>query len=1090
MWKFIVPIITLLVFSSCGDSESENTKITHVDILTEIELPTSASPKRVVKSISSENIDKITLTVFDSAKTYYKDEEFNRGQNNSWSLELNGIPTEREMHFSAKAVSSNGHKILEGYVIETLSSTTPKITIPVEVTYFDSNISEPSLTTILNVSESGNYSDTNLTFTISNSNNDTVHWKLKPDSGILNSSDLNFQPIDGTLNRDGTISGSVDFSTFKSETAEISVKFSGDVGTAIYSQNTLVITNAIEDTTETTFSIYSPRDEIAVSLAPILDNIYLTFYEDQIEAKALIYGDFPLIGEWGCENQLEDLKDFTFANQDYESLLFHYYGIVYENLYVDDFGNEIDVNETITYLNNYADNNFTRLMNLDINDSWETVFGELQAQYYDDLDFKELDKILHGDGFQNMLHYFLGDKSLLVAFESYYTDTRRSDYNGTLIYILDRYKRKRIDFDVFLEFMVDEPSTMLEDFDILERNFTENGDYYYAKFQAEDSRGKDELHSFVAKIEDEGFTNFIKVFSESGSTLYDLLEIYYDLPDIDSSDTDENVLLYKRIKEKFSKLLDLRIDESMNSLLTSLKNKYSSGNDVDFENFLTLHENRGFQEFREYYMESDDPSPQLLSSLESKYDETICVPREEDETVRYSWKFASEPDVEIGATNPLVLPFDGTLIDTIILEANRVTLDENNDLIESKVEYRVDVNIKDYHDQEGNPIAIPVDGNKTIEDINETEEEEVPEEVLTGDPKYRFAINTYPSPLNLTLIYGEEYTINFTASYFKDENFDNEFTADINGILRFVTVESIERPTDSDTFLVTIKAGQVAGEEELPFMLQNYGHTDVETVGIKVSSPVVEVEIDDVPFEEDETPIVELTEGEIKNIPIYVESAREGISLDFDFSGDISNFNVNNSGESVFITKTHEGVTYNLVAKPEIGTAETQERITVSVDAKDENDKYLGTESYDILLKSSAKKDLTYDFADCKDRNLYVEGYDFISATLDQKSNNLQTDLNLSLVSRNIYLQRDYPSMYGSDFHSTLYLFYKAEESDVESPLVGEVSIFSKDTLDQIGIVRYSKEAMGRDFYVKYLDVIDDEVVQVCEKMSFPTHEE
>jgi hypothetical protein len=1088
MQKFLLPIIIFLFVNSCGSSDSSsNTTVTSVDIEAKIELPVSVSTKRAVKNISSEDISRIEITVFDSAETYYNRKNMIKDGNN-WSLELYGIPTERDVTFSVEAKSGNSYTILEGNITKELTASTSSVTIPIKVSYEDSEISEPSLKSV--VQTDGN-TETTITFTLKNPNSDILNWKLIPDPSIVANSSLNFTPIDGTLNSDSSISGNVDFSTLNTETAEVSIQFSGDVGNMVYSENSFILTNVIEDQTETTFSIYSPRDEVSVSLAPILDNIYVTFDEESIIAKALIYGDFPLLGEWGCKNKLEDLNNFSFSDQSYESLLFHYYETIYENIYTDDYGNEIDVNDTIIYLKETFEDNFTRLMNIDINDSSESLFKELQSQYYDDPDFKELDNLLNRTDFQNMLKYFLGDKSLLIAFKSYYTDTRRTDYNGGIIYILDTYERKIYNFEKFIEFMVDDPSTMLEDFNVESQVFTKNSDYYYTKFLAESDSDKNSLHTFVSKIKDSGFTKFTETFSTSGNTLYDLLKEYYDLPNIELNTTeDDNILLWQRITQKFSKLLDVRIDESMETLLTSLKARYNSETNVDFNNFLTLHENRSFQEFREYYIEYSDPSLQLLSSLQSKYDDTICIPRVEDETIRYSWHFASNPDIEIGATNPLKIPFDGTLMDTILLEANRITIDEaTGTLIESKVEYRVDVNIKDYHEQNGNPNSVPVDGNLTIDESDLVDENETIDLTPTfplDQMDYRFEIVTYPTPLNLTLIYGEEHTISFTASHYMTENFDNDFTSQVLNLPQYVTVEDIERIVDSDTFLVTIKAGETSGEEDLSFILQNSGHADVEQVGITVVPPIVYTEINGVEYEDDESVIIKLKEGILSEIPIYVKSAREGIQLNFTFSGDAGNYYLNNSGESVFIKETDEGLTYTLLAKPDFGTAGTEDSIVVTVEASDEDGNYLGSVAYDILLKSESQATSTYSFADCGTINLYEEGYEYLTATLDTKSGVLPSDLNLSLVSRNIYLERNFPFEYGENVHTTVNLFYMPETTDVLSPLVGEVSIVSKNSFEQIGVVKYSKEAMGREFYVKYLDIVNGEVEMVCEKMSFP----
>jgi hypothetical protein len=1087
MKGILLSFLVTILFSSCQQGNSENGSETvgvsneTTDIWTKVNLPT-----RSTQRVTSTDIETITITVSNNDRIYYKDEPFLKSED-EWSIELFDIPIDTEVTFLAEAQNSDGFKILEGEVSKTLSKETSSILIPISVVPDNSVISLPVLESA--VESDGESSASSLTFTLSNPNADFITWKVIPDPEMAKISEVGFEAIDGTRDTDdGSIKGEIDFNTIVGDKAEITIGFIGELGNIIYNKNQFILTNSLGDQSVSLFSLYSPRDEIEISLAPIEEKIFINFYDDRLEAKALIYGDFPRFGIDNCKNDFEDLNNFQFSDRTYENLLTHYYDTIYEGLYRDDFGNYIDVNETIIYLKENFDQNFSRLMNTDINDSWDTIFGELQSQYYDDFDFKELDAVLYGIGFQNMLEYFIGQKSLLVAFESYYGDDRRGDYNTTLISILKKYKIKiGSNFETFLEFMVDEPSTMLVDFNATQKQFLENSDYYYTKFQATDDFAKEQLHSFVAKLQDEGFINFQETFSTDGMTIYDLLKTYYDLPDINGTEEELNddAKLYKRIKEKFAKLVDIRPNESLSTLLENLKSKYDVEDD-EFKNFLTLHENRGFEEFKEYYVEHHDLSPQLVSSLELKYDETVCKQRVETENIRYSWRYESEPENTLGITNPLFVPFHGTLKDTLVLEARRVNADE---ITESKVEYKIDIDVQNYKDLAGNDLILSFDENNTIGENNETNETVVTE-IPKGDPKYRFDLNKPVSEVEL--IYGEEITLNFTAEPpYNLYSFDNDLIGRVIGTSKLFTVEVKRTKENEETnlsrvdFNVTIKANEekISGEANLDILVENTGYAEVETIKVIVSSPVVNIQVDGFNYDDEVIPEIRLIEDSKRIIPIYAESIREGISLDFELDT-VANFDVGTAGLPTF-SNAVDGITYNLHATPQSGSAdsESEEELLVTITARNEANEKLSDETVKIKLISEKSEDIEFSNTECGEENIY--GYETISDTNKSDSNVPASDLNISVVSLNSYPSEKFPEKYENDEYSKIILFYSPDSSiNTTSAKIGEIDIFNKNTFNKIGFVNFSKEALGKSFYVKYFDEMTKKLI--CEKMSFP----
>jgi hypothetical protein len=1074
--KVGVYLILLFIFIGCGGSNSGSESVDSVNLVAKVEVPISLDVEtKSLKRLSSTDISGIYLTVFDSQKNYYQDKKFIFSEN-SWELNLTNLPIGRDIRFIVEALNYQNQVVMEGSLLKELTVDTSSVSIPLTFSYDEPTINLPTIYS--GQSNDNDDGSANLTFTIINPNSDKVTWRVTPDPILPEN--IIFEPIDGALSSDGkSIEGEIDFSTIVGDSIEISIAVSGDLGNLAYRNNSFELTNSYNDITTLAFSIYSPRDEIYLSIAPILENIFITFREDEIEAKAVIFADFPQFSSSssGCSNNFEELNSFRFSDQTFETLFRHYYDAIYDGVFTyEEFGveNSIDVNSTLYELrrmgnefNASLESNFSRLMKIDINDSWESLFGELQNIYYADARFDSMKNYLYGDGFQSMLDYYVGEKSLVVALESFYGDRMRDEYNASLIDIITGYKKSISNFSDFLEFMINPPSTMLTDFSVEDMNFSQNGEYYYSKFGADSNRTKDELHGFLKAIEDFDFQEFEKLFNQSGIRLYILMQLYYNV--------------YNIYDSRFSKLLEMRVDETEESLIADLNNRFADEQNSTYENFTILYENRDFLEFLEYYKTYEDLDPKLVYSIQSKYDETICAERLESDDVEYSWKFASDPERLIpceetttpcifrGDENPLLITdFYGNLNDTLILD---VTNGEG-----AKAQYSVDINVKNYHDSTGKPLVIETVGSGVDDnESNDTATDTNTTTVSDGDPAYQFDLRIQNDESAITLVYGQQETVRFIAS--KEFDFQSELIGKIN-FLNYTVTKIADTVYD-----VSFTAKDESGEEPYDFILQNGGHTEVERVTVTVVPPVVDVKIDEVIADGSESTIVSVFENQQRTVLVEATSPI-GSGLRFSIGGvDADNFFVTKK-ESVISSGTAEGIVNELTvwSRSSAGSTNT---ITLTI-----TDEVIGKSStFKILLKSA-------EYVAPDDDNKFVCNhggdeltlnsnlYEYLSVKVGEGSK-LSVEGLFEIESSNII---DY---YSNDLYnievSKLVVLHKPS-NEVTRDMIGAMDIYNSNTHEIIGRVKYSQDALGTDFYLKYFDQrhFTETGEVMCEKFSFP----
>jgi hypothetical protein len=1029
-----------------------------VNLVAKIDFPVLQDDSKELKRVTSDDVDGIYLTVFDSQSIYYNDMEFKR-VDEGWEINLYNLPIGRDITFIAEALNENKQVILQGKSTTVLETDTSSVIIPISLSFEEPTISMP---TIENNSVNANGDGTtNITFTVINPNSDKVTWRIYSDPVLPES--ISFQPIDGKIVSDNDtqyIEGEIDFSATNGDSEKVRITLIGETNNLIYSNNKFEITNSLGDVTSSIFSIYSPRDEIGISIAPIVDNIYLTFYQDKILAQALIFADFPRFDESSayCTNDYTELRSISFADQTFEELMRHYYVSVHDGTY-----EGIDVNYTISILNTveildedgyFRESNFTKLMKVDINDSWESLFGELQDIYYADtridpddghLSFDELKIFLYDDGFQEMLSYYTGEKKLITAMKNFY----RQDLE--IITIINSYQRDISDFNTFLEFIVNPPSTMMEDYQ--NGGFVENGEYYYSKFKATTDEEKENLHLFIEKIEDASFQYFLDAFNSSGYRLYHLMYEYYKEDVYDS---------------RFAKLLDFRIDETKEALLISLDPLFATKSVIyqeAYQNFQILEENRDFKEYLEYYTTQESVDPQLENSIQSKYDDTVCNNRIIEENVDYFWKFASDPDNLLGSANPLVIEdFYGTIDDTLLLEVKNIE--------GISATYSVDLNIKHYHDSDGNPLIIEVediDENVTYTDTTD----DTNSSLSIGDPEYRFEL--YSNISSLELIYGETKTVRFVTNVgFED------FRADIIGSMSFIDYEIFQR--DSTIFDVEFTAKSVEGTESFDFIVQNDGHTEVEQIQIDVIPPVINVKVDGKEVEDDVASVVSVYESKLRTVPIEATSPR-GHKLKFSFTGvDISNFGVEDNGSNTFSSGTSTGITYGLLVKALLGSVGEANTVTLII-----TDEEVGkSEMFKITLVSTEYIDLSVGLKECKYRGatLQLDDYEYTAATIDD-GRVVSEDNMFQLQSFNVINYSE--NMAFNDYLSKMVVLHDPLETETTKTPTYKMDIYNYYNHELIGEIRYTEDAKGDEFYIKYVDNSGSTNQLICEKHSFPS---
>ena len=407
---------------------------------------------RETKRVKFSDLSSVLITIFDSKKNYYVDQNIFKNSSGNWEFQLNDIPTGINITFIAEGFDSRGYRIFSGKVIDELDISDSSIVIPLSLAQTEATVLTPSIASI--IGNSGSSQGKQITFTITNPNSEFVNWKLTPDEA---------------LKKYGTFSqtnGSLDF-RFKSELT-FDVNFSGTLDNIIF-ENRLDLNNSVGDLTTIFFKLYEQNNKISFSIAPVVNNISLVFKSDRVIATALL--DSSLMKKEVCTNDFKDLiLDFNMTNRSFIELFTRYYNAI-------DKYNEL--NESITnFKNQVSDNNFTKLLNLDISYSFDSLFLNYQKQYgYSSDSFNNLYKLLKDNNFSKLLNYYQSDLrgENLTLLETYYRDDM--NFSNILKNYISNFGREN--FSNLIEYYIaDSQSTLLTDYNFSDKNFSKNGEFF------------------------------------------------------------------------------------------------------------------------------------------------------------------------------------------------------------------------------------------------------------------------------------------------------------------------------------------------------------------------------------------------------------------------------------------------------------------------------------------------------------------------------------------------------------------------------------------------------------------------------------
>jgi len=1043
--KFLIAILPILLFLGCGssgdvvDGDLKGKEVVNQTVSLKVKVGyddsiLSRTTNRVTKRVKYSDINSIKLTIFDSQKSYVVDTEFNHTPSNNWELEVYKLPTNREITFIAEAFDSSGHRILTGKVVKQLTVNTSSIIIPLKLAKNEITITVPSIETI-SVGDI-NKSVKRLRFKIIDANSEKVAWHITPDTTLKNYGEFN------------QTSGELDF-RFKNE-IELLIDFQGDLKNFSF-ENRIDLNSSVGDVTTTFFKIYEPKKSLQVSIAPIVDNIYLTFYEKKIRANAII--DSKLLKREVCKNSFKELaKSLPLHNKSVEELLTIYYnaldngGKSDESEIVDIYQKVLEPLRNDSDINLSKDSNLSKFLNLDINYTYEGLFQKYQNKYGYDEQFKKIYDYLTDDGFQKIMEYYTSDKkNILPALQSFYIKDENftsilSDFNKTF---------GEDNFSNLIQYMVSSPeSTILEDYNFTDRNFSKNGEYYYSKFRAEDNASRERVNILIEKIANQDFQTFLSDFNQSGLRLYVLMQNYFND--------------YKIYDSRFAPLLNFRIDENFDTLYQNLKNRY--GTNSHFQRLTELIDNRDFREFLDYYK---NPTDLLYDSIKIKLDQDVCK-TDNFGTIYYDWRLENNSlEIENPYKNPIdITGFNGTLQDTLYLTV------KNDYGIEA--DYAYEINIKDWFDENNNSITIeqenstsgnPNSSNSNSSEANTTNSNSNSSD-SSADPNSgaNYGFELYSDKTQLELLYGETSSITFTTS-----KIFSDFSADILGVVNPSLFE-YSQPVylGNGKYQLDITAKNTTGTGSLNFIVQNQYHSEGEKVDIKISNPIKAIDI-----KREYT----VLEGEEFNISVRFENPR-GDTLRFVLNENSAILDAWRDGESLFDNgESKTGVTYNFVVK---GLNEGEDNITLRVIDTTMDPDFSLDYNIKIIVKVPDETAIQEELAkySCEDIQLNSSRYVYVDdayggEVAPSPDNAIELESANSLYGEGAYLSRVvvlYPSIYssgegygGSDYRN----FY----------------IYNQNNKKYIGLLKYAPSLGGNEFYVKYYDKNSNSII--CEKHKF-----
>jgi len=381
LYRFLLLGLFLLFFIGCGsdgfappeddaETTSVNIKIGYDNELFQDERKITIISKRV----KLEDISTIQLSIFDSKKTFIKNQPFIKSKSGTWELDIYNLPINRELNFVAEAFDKNQTKILSGYIKQSVTKNNSDVVIPLKLASQDLIISLPSIETIsggdIDSSEKDGIVTKRVKFSIVNPNAEIVKWNIVPDE-LLSKYGF-FSPTEGELDFRYTnqIDLLVDFNITNQyvETAQGQKIYFRDLSF----ENRLELNTSSGDLITTFFKIYEQKNSLKVSIAPIVDNLAVTRKDNDIYVNAII--DSKLLKNETCSNDFENIftPDFNLSKKTFQELFIHFYSAV--PYIVPETQEELNADNVINSLR--KDEEVVRLLNFDFLFLWHNYLKD------------------------------------------------------------------------------------------------------------------------------------------------------------------------------------------------------------------------------------------------------------------------------------------------------------------------------------------------------------------------------------------------------------------------------------------------------------------------------------------------------------------------------------------------------------------------------------------------------------------------------------------------------------------------------------------------------------------------------------------
>jgi len=1050
--RYILYVLIIQIFMGCGESSGildtspEETINETVNLKVKIgydEAILEKDSKRTTKRVKLRDIDKISLSIFDSKKSYLKDEYFNQTSTGSWELSVYNLPTNSNITFVSEAFDSNGSKILSGVTKQKISQSSSNIIIPLTLSKNEMVISVPTIQSIYGGDVSTNANSTittkSISFSIVNSNSEIVEWELIADTTLKSYGQ--FKPTSGTLDFIFTNEKNLllDFNITNKNFKQFS-----------FNKNIIKLKTSAGDTVSEVFSLAEQNNSLVISLAPIIDNISFLRDDDEILVSAII--DSKLLKTERCFNKFDRLlsSDFNLAEKSFEELFRKFYTSVTD---------EVDVNLTINGLkedfNSSKDSNLTRFLNYDINVTFDSLLKKFNSKHYDNKHFIVVYNYITDNGFVEMMEYYKdSNKDATVALKNFY----RNDKNVSSIIKSYQDNLGKSEFSSLIKYMVySNESTLLNDYNQTTHHFYNNSNYYFQKFQANTDNEKEDLYILIDSLKNNRFTDFMADFSIPSQTIDLLIQIFF-------SDT-ANEFINKNYTAKFPELLTFRIDQDFNTLFQNLKNVYPKTTNTRY--FVNLVEDKEFQEYLYYYKNQTSENKDFLRS---KYDYDICETVDFSK-IYYTWKLNSnpynisdKPYIENIHTNPIkILNTKGSFDDKIILIA------ENGDGIQT--EYSFYKKIVDWKDENGKQVE---SGNSSSNNQNSNNNgtnenngtnnngNESNNETNSTDKNKDWSFALYSNTNKLDLLYGETKPVKFTVS--KDFNYSYD-TLKLQNVSTFNLSNILKTNRE---FEVNVTAKEIEGIGKFAFLIQNESFSKSKDIEINIAKPI-----------------------KINNL-YNNYSVVFGKTLDIEFNlvnprGDNLQVSISNSSNNYFDVFPNKLTILDVKDKNHTitirGLAEGQNTIIIQITDTSLVPNY----SIEVPVKITVAKSHNQLVAEalstkeksiysCRGASLNKRIYEYTSDIYDQNQTPVYSAENLLSITSENSAYESLPA------YSTLLVLYPTNLIS-DNNLTEIFSAYNYSSNKYIGKIRYSKKLMGQEFYLKYYDNKTDTVI--CEKHKF-----